>query len=184
MRPRSKSVALAASAICVPLASIFVAIYLSPWFKWERNALSDLGHAVKSEVAPIFNLGLVTGGLLFLMFSVLYMHRKYPFTSKLMALASYFLILIGTFDEVYGFLHFVVSLAFFIALAFTALSYSYESKKSYPVAITLIIGISWALQLSGICGCGASVPEMVSVLISLVWFVDALRNVQKALSWS
>ncbi|MEM3371853.1 MAG: DUF998 domain-containing protein [Candidatus Korarchaeum sp.] len=184
MRSRSKSVALAVSAICVPLASILLAIYLSPWFKWERNALSDLGHAVKSEVAPIFNLGLVTGGLLFLMFSTLYMHRRYPITSKLMVLASYFLILIGTFDEVYGFLHFIVSLVFFIALAFAALSYSYESKKSYPVVITLIIGIAWALQLSGICECGASVPEMISVLISIVWFIDALRNVQRSISWS
>jgi hypothetical membrane protein len=28
--------------------SIGVSIALSPWFSWERNALSDLGHAVKS----------------------------------------------------------------------------------------------------------------------------------------
>ncbi|MCS7102616.1 MAG: DUF998 domain-containing protein [Candidatus Korarchaeum sp.] len=184
MRLGSKLIVLAVSAICVPLASIFVAIYLSPWFRWERNALSDLGHAVKSEVAPIFNLGLVTGGLLFLMFSVLYMHRRYPLTSKLMVLASYFLILIGTFDEIYGPLHFLVSLVFFIALAFAALAYSYESRKSYPVAITMIIGISWALQLSGICECGASVPEMISVLASLVWFTDALRGIRRSIAWS
>lgn len=181
---RSKLVALAVSSICVPLLSIFVAIYLSPWFRWERNALSDLGHAVKSEVAPIFNLGLVTGGLLFLIFSTFYMHKRYPLTSKLMIVASYFLILIGTFDEVYGFLHFIVSLIFFITLAFAALAYSYESRKSYPVVITLIIGISWALQLSGICNCGASVPEMISVLVSLVWFIDAIRNLQRSISWS
>ncbi|RDD53783.1 MAG: DUF998 domain-containing protein [Candidatus Korarchaeota archaeon NZ13-K] len=180
---RSKPTALALSAVCVPLASIFVAILLSPWFRWERNALSDLGHAIKSEVAPIFNLGLVTGGLLFLIFSAFYMHRRYPLTSKLMILASYFLMLIGTFDEVYGFLHFIVSLAFFIMLAFAALAYSYESGRSYPVAITLVIGISWALQLSGICECGASVPEMISVLASLIWFADALRNLRKSSSW-
>ena len=50
-----------------PLAayiSIGVSIVLSPWFSWESNALSDLGHAVKSEVASIFNFGLLLAGFL------------------------------------------------------------------------------------------------------------------------
>lgn len=175
---------LALSGVLVPLASISLAIYLSPWFSWERNALSDLGHSVKSGVAPIFNFGLVTGGLLLLIFSAVYLRIKYPLTSALMVTGSYFLILIGTFDEVYGSLHFFVSLAFFVALAFAALAYSYEARKTYPVATTFIIGISWAIQLSGFCNCGASVPEMISVLASLIWFIDAMKNLQKSLSWS
>jgi hypothetical membrane protein len=117
-----------------------------------------------------------------MIFSIMYMHGKYPLTSKLMIIASYFLILIGTFDEIYGFLHFLVSLIFFIMLAFAALAFSYESKKSYPILVTLIIGISWALNMSGIWKCGAAVPEMISVLASLVWFTDALRNLRRS-SW-
>jgi len=35
---------------------IAVSILLSPWFSWQRNALSDLGHSTKSNVSPIFNL--------------------------------------------------------------------------------------------------------------------------------
>ncbi|MCK4483018.1 hypothetical protein KAU55_07295, partial [Candidatus Bathyarchaeota archaeon] len=42
--------------------SIGVSIALSPWFSWETNALSDLGHAVNSGVAPIFNFGLLLSG--------------------------------------------------------------------------------------------------------------------------
>lgn len=180
---RSGPIYLAASGAIVPLASIFLAIYLSPWFSWERNALSDLGHSVRSGVAPLFNFGLVTGGLLLLLFSLIYMRTKYPLTAALMAAGSYFLILIGTFDEVYGFLHFIVSLVFFVALAFAALAYSYEARKMYPVAVTFIIGISWALQLSGMCNCGASVPEIISVIVSLVWFADAVRNIRKYSMW-
>jgi hypothetical membrane protein len=179
---KRRATLLGALAIIVPLFSIFLSIYLSPWFRWEENALSDLGHASRSGVAPIFNIGLVTGGLLFMIFSIMYMHGKYPLTSKLMIIASYFLILIGTFDEIYGFLHFLVSLIFFIMLAFAALAFSYESKKSYPILVTLIIGISWALNMSGIWKCGAAVPEMISVLASLVWFTDALRNLRRS-SW-
>jgi hypothetical membrane protein len=42
--------------------SIGVSMVLSPWFSWESNALSDLGHAIKSEVASIFNFGLLLVG--------------------------------------------------------------------------------------------------------------------------
>lgn len=43
------------------LAYVFigVSIMLSPWFTWESSALSDLGHSVNSEVASIFNIGLL-----------------------------------------------------------------------------------------------------------------------------
>jgi len=49
---------------------IGVSITLSPWFSWERNALSDLGHAVNSGVAPIFNFGLFLAGFLLTIYAV------------------------------------------------------------------------------------------------------------------
>mgnify|MGYP003882817749 CR=1 FL=1 len=113
-------------AFALPLTLILASVLLSPWFRWEVNALSDLGHSSRSPVAPLFNFGLVTGGLLMLLYSALYMDRRYPFTSKLVAAASYFLILVGAFDEVYGSLHFMVSLLFFLLLAIAALAYAHE----------------------------------------------------------
>ncbi len=53
--------------IAVPIVSfvsIAVSILLSPWFSWKVNALSDLGHATRSSVFPIFKLGLLLGGFL------------------------------------------------------------------------------------------------------------------------
>ncbi len=180
---RFKSLILGVGALAVPLFLVFLSIAFSPWFRWEANALSDLGHSLKSPVAPLFNVGLVTGGLLMILYSVLYMIRKYPHTSKLMAASGYFLMLVGTFDEVYGGLHFLVSLFFFLGIAIAAIIYSYEGRKNYPVISTVVIAVSWALQLSGACPCGEAVPEMISILVTLPWYLDSLRNVERSLKW-
>ena len=179
-----KPLILGLSSFLLPLATIFISIALSPWFSWMNNALSDLGHSTKSPVAPIFNFGLVTGGLLLLLYSANYMSRRYPLTSKLVAIASYFLILIGTFDEVYGKLHFLVSLIFFLALAFASLTYSFEEKANYPIAIAVIIAAVWAIQLSGLCICGAAIPEIISIFVTLIWFIDSMIKLQRSLKWS
>ncbi|WP_251950245.1 hypothetical protein [Thermococcus argininiproducens] len=39
-------------SVAVPLLSIAIAIMLSGWFSITNNALSDLGHAIMSPVAP------------------------------------------------------------------------------------------------------------------------------------
>ena len=54
----------------VAYISIGVSIVLSPWFNWESNALSDLGHAIRSEVAPIFDFGLLLAGFLLMVYVV------------------------------------------------------------------------------------------------------------------
>ncbi|RLG74794.1 MAG: hypothetical protein DRO14_05340 [Thermoprotei archaeon] len=46
------------------LSLIAVAIAYSQWFSIVNNALSDLGHAIRSSVAPIHNLGLSLGGFM------------------------------------------------------------------------------------------------------------------------
>ena len=63
--------------------SIGISILFSPWFSWQRNALSDLGHAVKSGVAPIFNLGLLFGGFLIIIY-VLMVFRERPVSSAIL----------------------------------------------------------------------------------------------------
>ena len=39
--------------------SITVSLVLSPWFSWETNALSDLGHSVTSDVRMDIQFGIV-----------------------------------------------------------------------------------------------------------------------------
>ena len=59
--------------------SIAVSLIISPWFSWETNALSDLGNAITSDAAAIFNLGLLLSGFLLMIYSVTAFkkHAKY-----------------------------------------------------------------------------------------------------------
>jgi len=47
---------LGIASISIPLLLIFTASLVSGWFNLYHNALSDLGHAVKSNVAWILIL--------------------------------------------------------------------------------------------------------------------------------
>ena len=56
-------------AAVVSLASIFIAIGMSPWFTWTGSWLSDLGRTALPS-AVIFNNGLTISGILGMIFSV------------------------------------------------------------------------------------------------------------------
>jgi hypothetical membrane protein len=70
----------------VPLSLITVSALSSGWFNIFDNALSDLGHAVRSSVAPIFNLGLMLGALLMVIFASLFSMRFNKVLSMLLIL--------------------------------------------------------------------------------------------------
>ncbi|MEM0065509.1 MAG: hypothetical protein QXH88_01090, partial [Sulfolobales archaeon] len=65
----SKCFILAVSGYAIPLAFIAVAAASAGWFDVVRNALSDLGHATRSSVAPLFNLGLYLGAFTLAIFA-------------------------------------------------------------------------------------------------------------------
>jgi hypothetical membrane protein len=84
--------------------------------------------------------------------------------------------LVAAFDEVYGSLHFQVSVLFFVALGFASLSYVIE-KRSVIAFASLIIGFgSWILYGMEIYSVGIAVPETISSMASVVWVMQsALR---------
>jgi hypothetical membrane protein len=91
-------------------ASIAVSIIFSPWFSWETNALSDLGHSGTSNVAWIFNLGLLLSGF-FLMIYAITAFKKHAKNSSFCLLVSTFLVqLLAVINESYGSLHYLVAL--------------------------------------------------------------------------
>lgn len=53
---------LGAAATLLALGGIAIAVTLDPAFSWTGNALSDLG--VRDRSAPVFNYGLILGGVL------------------------------------------------------------------------------------------------------------------------
>jgi len=162
-----------------PLIAIFfiaAAILLSPWFSWGSNALSDLGHSVNSEVAPLFNFGLLLSGFLTILYSITCFSNHAKYTSYVLVIVGLTLQLVATFDEAYGSLHFQVSVLFFVALGFASIIYVVEKRSVLAVA-ALVIGLcSWILYGMEIYSAGIAVPETISAMATVAWvMLSALR---------
>ena len=174
---------LGVAAAAVPMLLILLAATLSGWFDLFRNALSDLGHATRSAVAPLFNLGLSAGGLLLALSGVLCAYRRSRLIGVSLVVSGFLLILVGVFDEVYGRLHYYVSVAFFLSLAVLLVEYSVVVKCRLRRELSLLalaVGVlSWLLHM--VCGVprGAAVPELVSILVSLPFYLDFLAGVDR-----
>jgi hypothetical membrane protein len=155
----------------VAYLSIAISISLSPWFTWRNNALSDLGHSTGSDVAYIFNLGLLLAGFLILIYSITVLGKKARYTSISLGLSTFFLQLIATFDEIYGHYHYLVSVAFFISIIVSSILYSIE-KRSLIGFISATIGLlTWMLHFVGLNNLGISVPETISSAVVSSWII-------------
>jgi len=151
----------------VSYVSIAISILLSPWFSWQKNALSDLGHATESRVSPIFNLGLLLGGFFILIYanSVFSKHSKY--TSVCMGVSAFSLQLVARFNETYGYLHFLVSVLFFLSLGLLAIVYTFENKFYFGILPFSIGLISW-VTYGRLYNSGIAVPETISSLAVVI----------------
>jgi len=160
----------------IAFVSIGVSIALSLWFSWERDALSDLGHAVESGVAPIFNFGLLLTGFFLTIYAIKVLKVHARWTGCSLVISAFTLQLIAVFDEVYGLLHLVVSILFFVSLGVTSIFYIVE-RKSYSALAALAIGlISWIFYWAEIYTTGVAVPETISSVAVLFWIISsALR---------
>lgn len=168
---------LATSGYAVPLISIAITASASGWFSLVNNALSDLGHATRSAVAPVFNLGLSLGAFLVAVFAAHYSYRlSKPITYALLVTA-FSLNLISVFDEVYGRLHFWVSVAFFLGIAVLLVVYAvvFRNYLLPLVALALSIG-SWIAHLSYGIPRGAAIPELISIFTALPIYIDYAKR--------
>jgi hypothetical membrane protein len=160
--------------------SIGVSIALSPWFSWERDALSDLGHAVRSGVAPIFNFGLLLTGFFLTIYAVKVLKGYARWTCHSLVISAFTLQLVAVFDKVYGLLHLVVSILFFVSLGVTSLLYAVE-RKSYSAVAAFTIGIiSWILYWTEIYSAGVAVPETVSSAAVLFWIIPSALKIYRS----
>jgi hypothetical membrane protein len=141
--------------------------------------LSDLGHAVRSDVASLYNFGLLLSGFLTTIYAItaLRIHAKY--TSCCLATSALLLQLVATFDEVYGSLHFLVSVLLFVSFGLGAAAYAIE-KKSRIASLALIIGLSaWMLYEAGAYHAGVAVPEAIASVATGLWItVSAIKILQ------
>ena len=168
-----KCICLLCAGLIVPLLFIGVAAWVSGWFNLVDNALSDLGHAVKSNVAIVFNLGLSLGAFILATYSLVCIVRKDRIYGILMLISSYLLNLIAVFDEVYGRVHFIVSVAFFISLMTAIIVYGVKWKKIlFPVVAVIAFITIWYLHFVYDITRGAAIPELLSILIVAPFMLD------------
>ena len=155
--------------------SIATSLVLAPWFSWESNALSDLGHATNSNVAAIFNLGLLLAGFL-LMIYALTVFKKHAKYSSLCLLVSTFLIqLLAAFNEAYGSLHYAVAVPHFVMLSLTSIVYTVEKKSVLALVTFVTVLVSWMLYALNIFNIGIAVPETISKIVVSWIMVSAIR---------
>ena len=160
------------------LALVLTSAMISPWFSFWNNALSDLGHAVKSGVAALFNFGLAIGGLMVLAYGA-----SSSITSRLLR-ASIVVVgaqmnLVGVFDEMYREIHFWVSTAFFLSLAFFLVVYAISFRAVGPL-VSLLVGVAlWTVHFAYKVPPGVAIPELVSVLLTLPWYYALLARVRR-----
>lgn len=153
---------LAITGLLIAYAFIGVSIALAPWFSWYDNALSDLGNSVQSKVASIFNFGLLLASFFVIVNTVMVFRKYVQYTSICLTTSAFLLQLVATFNEVYGFLHYTVSIMFFISIGITSIVYAAE-KKSYLSVIIFVMGLSsWILYWMRIYSSGVAIPEIIS----------------------
>ena len=150
--------------------SILLSLVLSPWFSWESNALSDLGHAVTSDAAPIFNLGLLLAGFLMMIYALTVFQKHAKYSSFCLLVSTFLVQLLAVFNEVYGSLHYVVAVPHFVMLSLTSIVYTVEKRSAVALCTFIIVMFSWLLYGLNIFNIGIAVPETVSKLV-LAWIM-------------
>ena len=150
--------------------SIGLSLFLSPWFSWESNALSDLGHAINSDVAAIFNGGLLLAGFLLMVYAATVLKKHAKYTSYCLLTSTFFVQLIAVFNEAYGSLHYVVAVPHFLMLILTSIVYSMEKRSKLALATFLIVMFSWLFYALPIFNIGIAVPETISKIV-VVWIM-------------
>jgi hypothetical membrane protein len=150
--------------------SIGVSLIISPWFSWETNALSDLGHAITSDAAAIFNLGLLLSGFLLMIYAVTAFKNHAKYSSFCLLISSFLVQLIATFNETYGSIHFAVAVPHFVMLSITSIIYTVEKKSAFAFVTFLVVMFSWLLYSLNIFNIGIAVPETISKLV-VAWIM-------------
>jgi len=150
--------------------SIAASLIVSTWFNWQTNALSDLGHAVNSEAAPIFNGGLFLAGFCLMIYSITVFEKHAKHSSTCLLVSSFFVQMLAVFNEVYGSLHYVAAVPHFLTLSLTAIIYWYEKKSKFAITTFLAVMFTWFLYSIGTFNMGIAVPETMSKLV-LLWIM-------------
>jgi len=164
------------SLLCV-IVSTGISIALSPWFSWTRNALSDLG---VSEVAPVFNVGLIITGILLSIFAtslalVEHANRLGLLGAMGLAILGLSTVGVGIFSEAFIVMHIFFALSCFFSLISSSilLGVRFASEKETRTlgALGLLAGMLGMIVWSTIRFPGVASKEALGGLPFIVWFI-------------
>lgn len=165
----------------VPLVMILSATFLSSWFRWDTNALSEMG--VKEE-SWLFNSAVMIGGALNFLFAVglreyLSKERLTRAGVALIMLSSVFLALVGIFTLDYLAMHAVVAFGYFVLAPAGFLLVGFGTRKDGIRKLSIACGIAALLAILVLpivisalsFKVGFAVPELAEALIISVWTI-------------
>ena len=166
-------------ASTLPLIMIFASTMLEKSFSWNKNALSDIG---VSQTAWLFNIALIIGGLLNLLFA--FGLRNYLGKTRwlkigvlLLIVSSISLALVGVFTENYSMIHALVALGYLLLAPVAIICIGQEVKSKKFGKVSLSLGIIALLAIFGLpvitfvvnLQIGFAVPEFAESLVLSIW---------------
>jgi hypothetical membrane protein len=164
----------------LPVTMVLVATFLSLWFRWDVNALSELGVGAESV---LFNSAMLLGGVLNFLFDIglyRYFEEKQARTGVTsLMLSSVFLALSGVFTVDSLLMHVIVALGYFMLAPAGFIIIGYRTKDSVTKKLSIAFGVAAlaAILILPVIfyvapfNVGFAVPELIEALIILVWTV-------------
>ena len=172
----------------IALTTITISILLAPGFDWITNALSDLGNYTVFFLSPyklasaiIFNSGLIITGILMMLYTFWFLRWTKDMPTKIgvipLLISLGFLIGIGIFSENFGYLHYQVSVGFFLTFPFSmwliGIGWLRFPNLRWFSLISIILPflsvVMWADYMNGTSIWQQAVPEIVTALSAIVW---------------
>jgi hypothetical membrane protein len=163
------------------LIMVLSATVISPWFRWDTNALSELG---VGEVSLLFNSAALLGGVLIFFFALglheyLESKRLAKAGSVLIMLGSVCLALVSALTITYLTAHVIVSLGFFVLLPLGFILIGFSNEDNVTRRFSLVSGVAALIAILVLpiiifvfqLKIGFAVPEITEVLIIAVWII-------------
>jgi hypothetical membrane protein len=165
----------------LPLIMVVAATVLSSWFRWDTNALSELG---VGEESALFNSAVLLGGVLNFLFALGL--RQYLNGEKLVKtgaasviMSNVCLALVGIFTIDYHLVHGVVALGYFVLAPVGYMMIGFGTKERAVKRLSVACGITAFLAILVLpiivlvfsFKVGFAVPELIEALVISAWTV-------------
>lgn len=161
------------AGVLVPVTlflGVVFALQAAPWFSWTMNAISDLGIAPGSCL--LFNGTMVCTGVLLFLFSIGIRLRVSRIGGMVLGLAAVLLVGVGFVPESIYWVHWLISVSFFLLLVgiflFLWLHPSVRDKvfvkSSRGVSCIAMVATGWFWLFPG-----AAIPEICVLAPAFLW---------------